>query len=98
MIFFFGRRPRPGRLAAADEREREREREDLPLFFSKAGVKDNSYEIKVSSTNGRVQATANCLHKHFAVYDNRSQAGLLHHYHDCAANKKEKKNVRNVRL
>jgi hypothetical protein len=26
MIFFFGRRPRPGRLAAADERERERER------------------------------------------------------------------------
>jgi len=27
MIFFFGRRPRPGRLAAADERERERERE-----------------------------------------------------------------------
>jgi hypothetical protein len=24
MIFFFGHRPRPGRLAAADERERER--------------------------------------------------------------------------
>jgi hypothetical protein len=94
MIFFFGGRPRPGRLAAADERERE----DLPLFFSKAGVKDNSYEIKVSSTNGRVQATANCLQKHFAVYDNRSQAGLLHHYHDCEADKKERKNVRNVRL
>jgi len=25
-MIFFGRRPRPGRLAAADERERERER------------------------------------------------------------------------
>jgi hypothetical protein len=32
MIFFFGRRPRPGRLAAADERERER---DSPLFSLK---------------------------------------------------------------